>query len=58
MNTDMCFLQASKYDDPQQSAIALVAEAYRLWLEVEVRTDDITAIVIRIDEVCTNGNCC
>ncbi|BDA47891.1 Protein phosphatase 2C and cyclic nucleotide-binding/kinase domain-containing protein [Coccomyxa sp. Obi] len=46
---------ASKYNDPQQSAIALVAEAYRLWLEVEVRTDDITAIVIRIDEVCTNG---
>ncbi|EIE18302.1 protein serine/threonine phosphatase 2C, partial [Coccomyxa subellipsoidea C-169] len=42
---------ASKYDDAQQSAIALVAEAYRLWLEVETRTDDITAIVIRIEEL-------
>lgn len=46
---------ASKYDDAQQSAIALVAEAYRLWLEVETRTDDITAIVIRIEELERNG---
>lgn len=50
-------LQASKYDDPQESAIALVAEAYRLWLEVETRTDDITAIVIRIEELDRNGVC-
>ena len=36
----------SKFTDAQQAAKALVAEAYKLWLHYEVRTDDITAIVI------------
>lgn len=37
--------------DTQQAALNLVCEAYRLWLQSETRTDDITAIVIRIDEL-------
>lgn len=42
-------LQVSKYDDPQEAAIAVVVEAYRLWLQYEVRTDDITIIVASVD---------
>ena len=42
-------LQVSKYDDPQEAAIAVVVEAYRLWLQYEVRNDDITIIVACID---------
>ena len=41
--------QVSKYDDPQEAAIAIVVEAYRLWLQYEVRTDDITIIVARVE---------
>ena len=41
--------QVNKYDDCQQGAIALVCEAYRLWLQYETRTDDITAAIIRFD---------
>jgi hypothetical protein len=37
-----------KYDDPQEAAMAIVAESYRLWLQHESRTDDITAIIIQI----------
>lgn len=33
-------------EDPQQSAISLVVESYKLWLQYETRTDDITVIVL------------
>lgn len=39
----------SKFTDPYEAARALVAESYKLWLHYEVRTDDITAIVVFID---------
>ena len=39
--------QAAAFEDPQEAAVALVVEAYRLWLQYETRTDDITAIVIQ-----------
>lgn len=42
-------VQVSKYDDPQEAAIAVVVEAYRLWLQYEVRTDDITIVVAYVD---------
>lgn len=41
--------QVAKFKDPQEAAIALVVEAYRQWLANEVRTDDITTIVIYFD---------
>jgi hypothetical protein len=51
-----CDKQVDKAPDTQQAALALVCEAYRLWLQTETRTDDITAIVIRVDELeGTNG---
>jgi len=40
----------SKFTCPYEAARALVAEAYKLWLYFEVRTDDITAIVLFLDK--------
>lgn len=37
----------SKFDDPQEAALSVVAESYRLWLQHETRTDDITMVVIQ-----------
>lgn len=38
----------SKFDDPQDACLSVVAESYRLWLQHETRTDDITMIVIQL----------
>uniref|UniRef100_A0A0D9VEU9 protein-serine/threonine phosphatase n=1 Tax=Leersia perrieri TaxID=77586 RepID=A0A0D9VEU9_9ORYZ len=40
----------AKYKDPRDACAAIVAESYRLWLQYETRTDDITIIVVH-----TNG---
>ncbi|MEW5315666.1 MAG: hypothetical protein WDW38_007078 [Sanguina aurantia] len=37
----------SKFEDPQEACFSVVAESYRLWLQHETRTDDITMIVIQ-----------
>lgn len=37
-----------KYKDPRDACAAIVAESYRLWLQYETRTDDITVIVVHI----------
>ena len=34
----------SKFDDPMAACEAVVAQSYRLWLQYDVRTDDITMI--------------
>ena len=36
-----------KYKDPLEACRAVVAESYRLWLQYEVRTDDISCIMVR-----------
>ncbi|KAF5748558.1 Phosphatase 2c putative isoform 1 [Tripterygium wilfordii] len=38
----------AKYTDPRDACAAIVAESYRLWLQYETRTDDITVIVVHI----------
>mmetsp|Transcript_10771 Transcript_10771/g.14668 ORF Transcript_10771/g.14668 Transcript_10771/m.14668 type:complete len:1045 (+) Transcript_10771:197-3331(+) len=38
----------NKFDDVQEAANAICAESYRLWLQYETRTDDITVIIIRL----------
>ena len=43
---DMC----AKFGDPLEACRAVVAESYELWLQYELRTDDITMIAIFIDE--------
>ncbi|KAA3477060.1 protein phosphatase 2C and cyclic nucleotide-binding/kinase domain-containing protein-like [Gossypium australe] len=40
--------QIAKYKDPRDACAAIVAESYRLWLQYETRTDDITVIVVHI----------
>ena len=37
------------FDDPLEACRAVVAEAYRLWLQFEIRTDDITVFIAFID---------
>lgn len=41
--------QVAKYTDPRDACAAIVAESYRLWLQYETRTDDITVIVVHIN---------
>jgi serine/threonine protein phosphatase PrpC/CRP-like cAMP-binding protein len=47
---DIC----AKFSDPLEACRAVVAEAYELWLQYELRTDDITMICLFIDEVRVN----
>ncbi|KAG7352827.1 mechanosensitive ion channel [Nitzschia inconspicua] len=42
---DIC----AKFTDPLEACRAVVAESYELWLQYELRTDDITIIVIFVD---------
>jgi len=44
---DIC----AKFNDPLAACRAVVAESYELWLQYELRTDDITMICIFVDEI-------
>ncbi|GFH53660.1 protein kinase A [Chaetoceros tenuissimus] len=46
---DIC----ASFKDPLEACQAVVDEAYELWLNFELRTDDITIICIYIDEINT-----
>lgn len=39
---------AAKYTDPRDACAAIAGESYKLWLEHESRTDDITIIIVHI----------
>lgn len=41
----------SKFEDPLLAAKHVVAESYRLWLQYDERTDDITMIIINLDDI-------
>lgn len=41
-------VQVSKFEDPHEACLSVVAESYRLWLQHETRTDDITMIVLQL----------
>mmetsp|Transcript_2407 Transcript_2407/g.4345 ORF Transcript_2407/g.4345 Transcript_2407/m.4345 type:complete len:1062 (+) Transcript_2407:50-3235(+) len=48
----------NRFEGPEQPLDAcksVVAESYRLWLQYEVRTDDITMIMLRIDDFVGTG---
>lgn len=51
---DIC----AKFSDPLEACRAVVAEAYELWLQYELRTDDITIICIFIDGVKADNRRC
>lgn len=40
--------QVAAYEDPREACSAIAAESYKLWLEHENRTDDITIIIVHI----------
>jgi len=44
---DIC----AKFSDPLEACRAVVAESYELWLQYELRTDDITIICLFLDSV-------
>jgi len=44
---DIC----AKFKDPLEACRAVVAESYELWLQYELRTDDITMICMFLDDV-------
>lgn len=44
-----CAPQIAKHNNPYDAARALVAQAYKLWLQRETRTDDISAVVMFFD---------
>eukprot|EP00897_Mesotaenium_endlicherianum_P003907 jgi/Mesen1/3544/ME000198S02740 len=39
----------AKHPDPVEACRAIVAESYRLWLQYETRTDDITVIIVHVE---------
>ncbi|CAK9329416.1 unnamed protein product [Citrullus colocynthis] len=39
----------TKYKDLRDACVAIVVESYRLWLQFETRTDDITILVVHIN---------
>ncbi|GFZ14063.1 protein phosphatase 2C family protein [Actinidia rufa] len=45
----------TRYTDPRDACSAIAAESYKLWLEHEHRTDDITIIVVHIKELFNSG---
>lgn len=50
--TSQCVVDmVSKFKDPRDACAAVVAESYRLWLQYETRTDDITIIVVHISGI-------
>ena len=48
---DIC----AKFTDPLEACRAVVAESYELWLQYELRTDDITMICMFVDDVDTKS---
>ena len=48
---DIC----TKFKDPLEACKAVISEAYELWLQYELRTDDITMICIFVDGIDKNA---
>jgi hypothetical protein len=47
--TQPLHFQVAKFKDARDACAAIVAESYRLWLQYETRTDDITVIVVHVN---------
>ncbi|KAJ4845710.1 hypothetical protein Tsubulata_014580 [Turnera subulata] len=45
----------AKYADPRDACAAIAGESYKLWLEHENRTDDITIIIVQIKDLSNSG---
>ncbi|CAD6216871.1 unnamed protein product [Miscanthus lutarioriparius] len=47
--------RVATYQDPRDACSAIAAESYKLWLEHENRTDDITIIIVHIRDMENSG---
>ncbi|CAN1149839.1 Probable protein phosphatase 2C 35 [Linum perenne] len=47
---------AARYGDPRDACSAIAGESYKLWLEHENRTDDITIIIVQIKDLINLGD--
>ncbi|KAL1358419.1 hypothetical protein HN51_003693 [Arachis hypogaea] len=47
---------AASYSDPRDACAAIAGESYKLWLEHENRTDDITIIIVQIKGLSNLGS--
>ncbi|KAF8387973.1 hypothetical protein HHK36_026639 [Tetracentron sinense] len=45
----------ASYADPRDACAAIAGESYKLWLEHENRTDDITIIIVHIKDLSNSG---
>jgi CRP-like cAMP-binding protein/serine/threonine protein phosphatase PrpC len=48
ITTQACVDMTKEFENPLDACKSIVSEAYRLWLQYEVRTDDITMICIHL----------
>ncbi|GMI68985.1 hypothetical protein HRI_000567800 [Hibiscus trionum] len=46
---------AAAYTDPRDACAAIAGESYKLWLDIENRTDDITIIIVQIKGLSNTG---
>ncbi|XP_038991674.1 probable protein phosphatase 2C 35 [Hibiscus syriacus] len=46
---------AAEYKDPRDACAAIAGESYKLWLERENRTDDITIVIVQIKGLSNSG---
>ncbi|KAM7260485.1 hypothetical protein ACFE04_016226 [Oxalis oulophora] len=46
---------AARYSDPRDACAIIASESYKLWLEHESRTDDITIIILQIKGLSNSG---
>jgi serine/threonine protein phosphatase PrpC/CRP-like cAMP-binding protein len=58
ITTQQCVDMVSQYENPIDACRAVVSQAYNLWLQYEVRTDDITMICVQFENTAslTNGS--
>lgn len=55
LNSQAVVDMVNKFIDPRDACAAIAAESYRLWLEHENRTDDITIIIVHISDLHKSG---
>eukprot|EP00600_Ochromonadales_sp_CCMP1393_P006191 CAMPEP_0174958214 /NCGR_PEP_ID=MMETSP0004_2-20121128/2501_1 /TAXON_ID=420556 /ORGANISM="Ochromonas sp., Strain CCMP1393" /LENGTH=1206 /DNA_ID=CAMNT_0016206405 /DNA_START=132 /DNA_END=3749 /DNA_ORIENTATION=- len=55
LTNQMVATELSRHTDPVEACRAIVNKAYHLWLQYEVRTDDITIIALYLDSIEETG---
>ncbi|XP_068663454.1 probable protein phosphatase 2C 35 isoform X1 [Aristolochia californica] len=56
LNSQAVVNMVVKFMDPRDACAAIAAESYKIWLDHENRTDDITIIIVHIKDLPKNAN--